>query len=115
LNDKRYKQTIYNKNSEFGNSLLNNTNLHGSYNNINVYEDKENKNFYFEENSISDPLIKDFIKIIDLWEDLGVTDNYRVFFENLSKDIDPLMKKDLFENEISSLKKFSELLFVLII
>lgn len=114
LNDKRYKPNIINnKNSEIGNSILNNTNLHGSYNNINIYNEKENKNYFVEENTMNDPFMKDLNKIINLWDDLGVTDNYRVIFENLSRDIDPLMRKDLFENEISALRKFSELLFVI--
>jgi hypothetical protein len=110
--ERRFKASANNRNSEFGstnlgNSVMNNINLQGSYNNF------YNGNFFINDNGNNDPYSGDFNTIVGLWEDLGVTDNYKAIFENLSKDIDPLMKKDLYESEISALKKFSELLFVI--
>jgi hypothetical protein len=93
-------------------------NLQGSFNSIN---NKNNilsattgssfHNYLLKEN-INDPLYEEFTNIKMLWKDLGVTDNYQIIFENLSKDIDPIMKQDLFELENNSLRKFSELLIV---
>jgi len=115
------KNDLYNNNSNINNSNFYNPiqNLHGSYSSIN---NKNNilsatsgsgsfQNYLLREN-INDPLFEDFTNIKMFWEDLGVTDNYQIIFENLSKDIDPIMKQDLFELENNSLGKFSELLIV---
>ena len=114
FNEKKFK-TTQNKNGDhaLGNSILNNNNLHGSYNNYfqngNI---SHNTNIFNDDTNDNNSIFKDYQIIISLWDDLGVTENYKAIFENLSKDIDPIMRKDLFENEIASLKKFSELLFV---
>jgi hypothetical protein len=47
-----------------------------------------------------------------LWEDLGVTQTYRLIFDSISMDLEDSMKKDLFDFEINSLKKFNECLLV---
>ncbi len=108
MNDNRFKVSAHN--SVLGNSEKSNlTNMHGSYNNF--YNGNINNNFD-KENSHNDPFIEEFNIILSLWDDLGVTDNYKAIFDNLSRDIDPLMKKDLFESEITSLRKFSDLLYV---
>lgn len=36
-----------------------------------------------------------------------------MIFYSLSRDIDPLMRRDLFDNELIFLKKFSEILLVI--
>lgn len=116
--DRKFKSSAHNKNSEIGSNLgnsriNNNTNLHGSYNNFYNVQSNNNANIFINENANNDPFAEEYNTIISLWEELGVTDNYKAIFDNLSKDIDPLMKKDLFESEINSLRKFSELLFVI--
>jgi hypothetical protein len=96
-----------------------NANLQGSYINISNKNTILNgnsgsnsfHNYLLKENS-NDPLFEEFSNIKILWEDLGVTDNYQIIFENLSKDIDPIMKQDLYELENNLLKNFSELLLV---
>ncbi len=117
INDKRYRINSSIKTSDFSsstnpNNFNNMSNMYGSYihqnNNINLINNNLNENFY------DDVFIEEFNIIISLWEELGVTDSYMLIFENLSKEIDQLMRKDLFESEISSLKKFSDLLFVII-
>lgn len=123
--DKKFNYMYGNKNdtyNSFNNSNMFNQNLHGSYNNNshnNNFNQKNNtagsgsfQNYMLRDN-INDPFFEEFTNIKMLWDDLGVTDNYRVIFENLSKDIDPLMKQDLFEHENNSLGKFSELLIVI--
>jgi len=106
VQDKRLKNSEVGSN--FGNSMINNTNIHGSYNNFM----QNNANLHVNDKTITDPFLEEFNTLISLWEDLGVTDNYKIIFESLSKDIDPLMRKDLYESEILFLRKFSELLFV---
>ena len=109
-------------NSNMNNSNIYNPNLQGSYNsNNNNYSKNINngtsgsfQNHMIREN-INDPFFEEFTNIKMLWEDLGVTDNYQIIFENLSRDIDPIMRQDLFEHENNSLGKFSELLLVNII
>lgn len=117
ITDRRFKASAHNRNPEFGstnfgNSVMNNTNMHGSYNNFYNANSNNDGNIFINENAVNDPFIEEYNTIVSLWEDLGVTDNYKAIFENLSRDIDPLMKKDLFESEITSLRKFSDLLFV---
>jgi hypothetical protein len=109
---------IYNPNFDLNLNQFPNSNLLGNYNNIsnkNIHSGTSGsssfQNYLLKENSIN-PLFEELSNIKILWEDLGVTDNYQIIFENLSKDIDPIMKQDLFELEHNSLKKFSELLIV---
>lgn len=116
LTDRKFKASANYRNSElgstnFGNSGMIHTNFPGSYNNF-YNGNSNNPSIYINENQNNDPFNEEYNTIVSLWEDLGVTENYRAIFENLSRDIDPLMKKDLFESEISALRKFSDLLFV---
>lgn len=118
LTDRKFKAGKHYRNYElgstnFGNSVMsNNANMHGSYNNLYYGKSNNNPNNFVNENAHNDPSIEEYNSIVSLWEDLGVTDNYKAIFDNLSKDIDPLMKNDLFESEITALKKFSDLLLV---
>lgn len=76
------------------------------------------QNFYGKESNdiyYNEPFSEEFENIRILWDDLGVTENYKNIFESLRKDIDPIMKQDLFEQEIDSLGKFSELLLVILL
>jgi hypothetical protein len=119
-----FPKEINNLNNLYNTNLNNqyhNQYLQGSFNSINKNKNKNNilsatqvssfNNYLIKEN-INDPLFEEFTNIKMLWKDLGVTENYQIIFENLSKDIDPIMKQDLFELEINSLRKFSELLIV---
>ena len=112
------KNDTYDSNSN--NSNIYNPNLQGSYNsnskNNNGSAGGSFQNYMLRENSNSnDPFFEEFTNIKMLWDDLGVTENYQIIFENLSRDIDPIMRQDLFEHENNSLGKFSELLLVNII
>jgi hypothetical protein len=107
-NDSKEKKNNLNF-SDNNNYSINNTNInnqiHSSYNsNIQNIQDNKNEN--------QDDLYNDYVNINILWQDLGVTENYKLIFDSLSKDIDPIMKQDLFESELDSLGKFSELLIV---
>ena len=114
-----YSSKNDNYNSCINNSNLFNPNLQGSYNSNNQLNNKNINNGssnsvqnYLMRDNLNDPFFEDYTNIKMLWDDLGVTDNYKLIFESLSKDIDPIMKQDLFEHEFASLRNFSELLIV---
>jgi hypothetical protein len=50
--------------------------------------------------------------IKSMWEDLGVTEDYRFIYENVVKDIQSSMRKDFLDFELNNLKKFSDNLLV---
>ena len=117
-----FPKEINNLNNLYNTNLNNqyqNQYLQGSFNSINKNKNNilsatqgSSFNNYLIKENINEPLFEEFTNIKMLWKDLGVTENYQIIFENLSKDIDHIMKQDLFELEINSLRKFSELLIV---
>ena len=78
-------------------------------NNYNINQEFENEN---ENYDINEQFTEELNVIQSLWDDLGVTDNYRIIFESLSRFMDSKMKKDLFDYEMNALKKFSDCLLV---
>lgn len=50
-----------------------------------------------------------------MWEDLGVTESYKVVFENVVVDLDSQIRKDFLAFEITSLRVFTEQLIVSIL
>lgn len=76
----------------------------------NLDSEQDNNNNY--NNNISEQFTEEINVISSLWDDLGVTDYYRVIFESLLKDLDSDMRKDLLDHEMFSLKKFSDCLLV---
>jgi hypothetical protein len=43
-----------------------------------------------------------------MWDDLGVTEDYRMIFDNIAKELEDNLRKEFFDFEISSLKRFSD-------
>ena len=74
---------------------------------LNLEKNKTNKN--------SEKFGEELNTIQSLWEDLGVTETYQLIFESIIKDLCDSMKKDLLYYELSSLKKFSDSLLVILI
>ncbi len=70
-------------------------------------------NFEFDQNNNVEIFAEEMNVILSLWEDLGVTDYYKIIFDSLARDLDTNMKKYLLDNEMSSLKKFSDSLLVI--
>lgn len=62
-----------------------------------------NENFPGEEDFAEDMNI-----VQSMWDDLGVKDDYRTIFEQIAKELDESSRKEFFEFENSSLKKFSD-------
>jgi hypothetical protein len=61
----------------------------------------------------TDLICNEMISIKNLWEQLGVVDNYKQVFESVICDLDMNIRKDFLDFEISSLIKFHEQLVVL--
>jgi phage tail sheath gpL-like len=57
-------------------------------------------------------LKNEIIAIRNLWDQLGVVENYRQIFENVVLDLDLSVRKDFLEFEINALNKFYEQLTV---
>jgi len=74
--------------------------------------DEEQQNNNTNNNNNSEQFTEEINAISSLWDDLGVTDYYRVIFDSLLKNLDSNIKKDLLDHEMSSLKKFSDCLLV---
>lgn len=104
------------KSQEGTNSEMNNNNNHNRFNhfyNVDVLLNEEKINFEKNKmNNNSEKFGEELNMIQTLWEDLGVTQTYRLIFESIILDLDDTMKKDLLDFEINSLKKFSECLLV---
>ena len=47
-----------------------------------------------------------------MWEDLGVTDNYRQLYENIARELSDTLRKEFVDFEINTLKKFLDNLIV---
>ena len=66
-----------------------------------------------EENKLNEVLEEELNLVHSIWDDLGVTEEYRQVFESIVKELDEQIRKELFEFEITNLKKFSDCLFKL--
>ncbi len=66
-----------------------------------------------EENKLNEVLEEELNLVHSIWDDLGVTEEYRKVFESIVKELDEQTRKELFEFEITSLKKFSNSLYKL--
>lgn len=107
----------------FLNGYLTNSTINNNNNNNNIYNNYlnpyGNENDDFDniggnhQNNLNEEFTEEIGIIQSLWDDLGVTDTFKIIFENLCKDLDYKLKKDLLDNEISSLKKFSDALLVI--
>ena len=87
---------------------------------VNNYETSKERMFKashenFDINSNDETITSEEMNVIrSMWEDLGVTEGYRIIYENIVKDIDKRMRKDFLDFETTNLKKFSDNLLVLI-
>jgi len=50
----------------------------------------------------------EFQNLKELWSDLGVTENFRNFFENIALELDLNVRKEYIDFEITSLKKLKD-------
>jgi len=112
LYERNLKNMAGAKNNDFANGLFKT----GMYNtpgidyNTNIDFNQFNNNYIYHEQ-----FTEEINMISSLWDDLGVTEFYKIIFENLLKELDPTMKKDLLDHEMKSMKKFSDSLLVIYI
>jgi hypothetical protein len=62
---------------------------------------QKGKKYHFNEE-------QDFSEVLALWEDLGVTESYRLIFDSIAQELDQSFRKDFFEFELNSLKELQE-------
>jgi hypothetical protein len=48
-----------------------------------------------------------------MWDDLGVTDGYKMLFESIARELEENLRKEFIDFEIGSLKRFSDNLMVI--
>ena len=108
--ERKLKSLAAGKNNDFsyGTTQPGMNNAFGNYYFPNLDNTEQNNNL----NTNSQQFTEEINVISSLWDDLGVTDYYRIIFESLMKDLDTQMKKEFLDHEMSSLKKFSDCLLV---
>ena len=102
-----------NANNNSNNPRFNNFYNYNNFYNVDILLNEEKNNFDRNKINHNSEIFGEELNMIKtLWEDLGVTQTYRLIFESISIDLEDTMKKDLFDFEINSLKKFNECLLV---
>lgn len=108
--ERKLKTLSAGKNNDYSYGFIQPASLNAFGNDYFPSLDAEQNN---NDDDISEQFTEEINMITSLWDDLGVTDFYRVIFESVLKDLDSNMKKDLLDHEMSSLKKFSDCLLVI--
>jgi len=56
----------------------------------------------------SELAIKEYAELRLLWNEIGVTENFRIYFENIAMELDAAIRKEYIDFEMSNMKKLKE-------